>query len=557
MTLTLLLLIPALFAVICGFVATKQAKLVALVGSGITLLVTLFAFAGFNGTINGPIFQLLEQRPWFPILNIGYSLGIDGPGLLMILLTAFLTVAAVWFSLDKVTEREKEYYALLLALEATVIGAFASLDLILFYVFFEACLVPAYFLIGIWGGRNRVRAGTKFFVYTVVGSLVMLVSIIALYIQTGTFNVIEIQQKLTANPLSMEAELLIFLGFAVAFAVKTGLFPFHTWLPDAYAEAPAPVTALLSGAMAKLGTFGFLRFGVMLLPDGAQSASTFLIILAVISILYGGLVAAVQRDVKRVLAYSSISHLGFVVAGVFSGTNPGLSGATLQMVNHGITSGMLFLMVGMLYARRGSTNIHALGGIWEQMPLFGRFFLIATLSSVGLPLTNGFVGEFQILLGTFQNYPVLAGIGTTGVIVSAIYMLGMFQRAMYGPVERAEVRRLSDLSPSETGLLSVFVVLVFLLGIQPGILQHKIDGSIDTLVTHRIAPAEAVKGSVTPVPIRRPLLQRPGSPSGPSLVPSLAPTPGETTSPSPAAAVPAGPPTPPPHKGLLPPPIQE
>ena len=466
MLLTGLILLPAIGALIAAFAPAKNARIVAALFSGLTLVASLSLF-GFVAP-NGELFGFIEQRAWLPALQIGYVLGVDGPAVLLVAMTALLHVLSIWYSWDRVNERQREYYALILALEATILGAFCSLDLVLFYIFFEACLVPAYFLIGLWGGPGRIQAATKFFVYTVVGSLLMLASIIALYLQTGTFSVLEIPIRLANTPPAPTTAFFIFGGFAIAFAVKTGLFPVHTWLPDAYAEAPPAVTALLSGVMAKLGTFGLFRFAIALMPDTARVYAPYMVALAVISIIYGALVAAVQRDAKRVIAYSSISHLGFVVLGLFSLTSVGMTGAFLQMVNHGVTSAGLFYLVGMIEERRGTTRIRALGGLWEQMPVFGRIFLILTLSSIALPLTNGFVGEFLILLGAYQTFPWATAVATTGVILSAVYMLWMFQRVMYGPAVKPEVRAMRDLNPGELGLGIILVILVFVLGIKPG-----------------------------------------------------------------------------------------
>lgn len=479
--LTVLILLPALGAILAALVRRPEhSRVVAALISGFTLLLSLSLF-GYVPTGSTP-FGFLEERQWLPALQIGYVLGVDGPAVLIVVMTALLHLFSIWYSWDRVNERQREYYALVLALEATILGAFCSLDLILFYIFFEACLVPAYFLIGLWGGPRRIQAATKFFVYTVVGSLLMLASIIALFLKTGTFSVMEIQNRLASDPLTGTAALLIFGGFAIAFAVKTGLFPFHTWLPDAYVESPAAVTALLSGVMAKLGTFGFYRFGIDILPDAAREFAPYMVTLAVISIIYGALIAAVQRDAKRVLAYSSVSHLGFVVLGLFALTPESMTGAFLQMVNHGVTSAGLFYLMGMIGERRGTTNIRALGGLWEQMPIFGRIFLILTLSSIALPLTNGFVGEFLILLGAYQTFPWATMLATTGVILSAVYMLWMFQRVMYGRADKPEIRRMSDMNASEKALGAVLVILVFLLGVKPGWFTDLVVPSVNSAV---------------------------------------------------------------------------
>jgi len=494
-----LILVPIVFAMIAALTKGQQSRNAALLGLGIT---TGLAIAPFFTADNNALFFGGLNLPWLPNLGIGLHVGMDSPAASLVLLTAFLGLMSAIFS-KPIGERENEYYAMLLTLVGTVIGAFVSLDLVLFYIFFEICLVPAYFLIGIWGGKDRVRAATKFFVYTVVGSLVMLVSIIALYLHFKTFDLLTIQQMMATNPLPPVNALFIFAGFAVAFAVKTGLFPLHTWLPDAYTEAPAPITAFLSGAMAKLGTYGLFRFGIMLLPEAAAQFAPVMVTLGVVSILYGALVAASQRDAKRVIAYSSISHLGYVVAGLFALNEQGIAGAFLQQINHGITSAALFLAIGLIQYRRGTTKLVALGGLWEQMPVFGRFLLIFTLSSVALPLTNGFVGEFLILLGTYSAFPLLGVIAAVGVVGSAIYMLVMFQKAMYGEVDRAENRRLHDLNSSEFIGLAPFVALIFLLGIVSAPVLNKFEGVIKNTLTKvgqtpAITPLAATTTEVQP-----------------------------------------------------------
>jgi NADH-quinone oxidoreductase subunit M len=470
--LSLLIALPFVTAVLIGIAPAKSARTIALLGSLVTFLLSL-PLLGVASAAPAAGFAFEQNAVWLPNVHVNYHVGVDGAAALLVLLSTFLQVFAAAYSQENIKDRVKEYYVFLMALEGALIGAFCSLDLILFYVFFELSLVPVYFLIGIWGGRNRVVAGTKFFVYTVVGSLLMLASIIALYLRAGTFDLIAIKQVLAALPPAQTTALLLFTGFALAFAVKTPLFPFHTWLPDAYAESPIACTVLLSGAMAKLGTYGFYRFCLFLFPEASYQAAPVIVTLAVVGIVYGALVAAVQRDVKRVIAYSSVSHLGFVVLGLFSFSGPGqivpqaLTGALLQSINHGITAGALFLIVGIIETRRGTRRINELGGLWEQMPVFGRLFLIVTLSSIALPLTNGFVGEFLILLGAFQVFPLAAAVATTGVIWSAVYMLWMFQRVMYGPVDNSATRRLRDLNGGEIALLVPFVILIFVFGLFP------------------------------------------------------------------------------------------
>ena len=498
--LSVLILLPLLFAVASGFVKGNQAKAVGLAGAGLTFLASLLLLAG--GSASGADgFGWGESHSWLPALGVSYHVGVDGPAILLIVMSTFLTLFATLYSQNKEWTRPGQYYAFILVLEACAIGAFSALDLVLFFVFFEASLIPTYFLIGIWGGRGRLAAANKFFVYTVVGSLLMLASIIGLYVYTGTFDFVSIRTALASNPLDPTVALWLLAGFVVAFAVKTGVFPLHTWLPDTYAEAPTAGTVLLSGVLAKLGTYGLYRFCLGLFPGASETIAPFMMALAVISIIYGALVAAAHKDAKRTLAYSSISHLGFVVLGLFSLTPQGLSGAILQMVNHGISSGAAFLLLGMIHDRRQTTIIRNLGGLWEQMPVFGRIFLIVVLSSIALPLTNGFVGEFLILLGAFQTYPVAGAFAATGVIWSAVYMLWMFQRVMYGPVDKPENRRLLDLSPGERGVLVPFIILIFLIGVYPAPFLRKLDAALQSTLGGPAASPTAQRVALPAAPL--------------------------------------------------------
>jgi NADH-quinone oxidoreductase subunit M len=489
-------LVGALFIGIFGR-SEMQIKRMALTFAVLTFLVSLPLFAynpglliGAEGIANSSYqFQFIEINNWLPEFGISYHLGVDGIAMLLILLTTFLQIFAVWISFDTIHERFKEYFIFLMVLETGMLGVFCALDLVLFYVFWEAMLIPMYFLIGIWGGRRRIYAAIKFFLYTMAGSMLMLVAIMALFLytraQTGvnSFDLLAIKDALVSFPLPANTALWMFSAFALAFAIKVPMFPFHTWLPDAHVEAPTAGSVILAGVLLKLGTFGFLRYCIPLFPEAARAAAPYIIALAVIGIVYGALVAAMQRDVKKLVAYSSVSHLGFVMLGLFAFTPQALSGAVLQMINHGISTGALFLLVGMIYERRHTRQIKDFGGLWEQMPLFGRIFLIVTLSSIALPLTNGFVGEFLILLGSFQSAVPGAAwatvIATTGVIWSAVYMLWMFQRVMYGPVDKAENRRLRDLSGREFAILAPFVLMIFWLGIYPVTFTRKMDTSLE------------------------------------------------------------------------------
>jgi NADH-quinone oxidoreductase subunit M len=507
--LSILILIPALFALFAAFAPERSARQAGLGGAWFTFFASLLLLLpGTAPNANG--FLFLKNYAWLDDLGVSFKVGADGPAILLVVLTTFLTAFAVQSSRNLIREGQKAFYALMLLMEAAMIGAFVSLDLILFYVFFEAVLIPAYFLIGMYGGANRVAAGLKFLLYTLVGSLLMLVSIIALYLHAGqTFDYEKILAVVTTNPLTGGLAAIAFGGFALAFAIKTPLFPFHTWLPDTYVESPTPVTVVLAGVMGKLGVYGFYRFVIPLFPDLARQAAPAFVWLAVAAIIYGALIAAMQRDTKRLIAYSSVSHLGFIIMGLFSGNPNGVTGAMLQAINHGVTTGALFLIAGILYDRRGTNRIASFGGLWEQMPVFGRLFLIVTFSAIALPLTNGFVGEFLILLGTFQTFPVAAGLATTGVIWSAVYMLWMFQRVMYGPVARPENRRLRDLTGGETGLLVPFVAAIFLLGIAPWLFAGMMAPSVNRVVK-TFVPEQNAGG----VPVLTPSLTTPGEAPG-------------------------------------------
>jgi NADH-quinone oxidoreductase subunit M len=486
---TILIFLPLLAALLVGLMPRNWASIVALAGSGLTFLIACLTLLAPSGATDGVFYQV-QRAPWLPALGVHYAVGVDGPAAWLTVLTGFLAVFAILFPTNRISGREKGYFAALLVLEGTTIGAFCALDLVLFYVFFEACLLPVYYLIAGWGGPRRLQVAMKFFLYTVVGSLLMLAAILYLYAHARTTDYVALRAVLLSQPPPATVGLLLLAGFAAAFAVKTPLFPFHTWQADTYAESPTAGVMLLAGAMAKLGTFGFFRYCLGLFPDACETAAPLFLWLGASGVVYGALVASVQRDARRLLAFSSLSHLGFVVMGLFSGRTEGVTGALLQMIGHGITTGGLFLALGMLEDRRGTLRLSQLGGIWDQMPKLSRMTLILALSSIALPLTVGFVGEFLILLGTFQSYPGPAVLATTGVILSAVYMLWMFQRIMYGPVSRPENRRLVDIGAFEAVVLGCFVALVFLLGIQPGyVLRGLSDAVQKTLFQTAVASA--------------------------------------------------------------------
>jgi NADH-quinone oxidoreductase subunit M len=470
------------------------------------LVVSLAAFAlsllllGDGSAAAADGFRFVQNTPWIGAIGARYHVGVDGISLWLVLLTTLLvpiSIASSWRSVEK---RTLSYYIFLLILESAMIGVFVSLDLLVFYLFFEASLVPMFFLIGIWGGQRRIYAATKFFIYTAVGSLLMLVGIIALYYITGSFDYVTVLNALSsgAATISGRGEALLFLAFAFAFCIKVPLFPLHTWLPDAHTEAPTAGSVLLAGVMLKMGTYGLLRFNLALFPAAARAYAPLIITLAIIGIIYGALVAMVQPDVKRLVAYSSVSHMGFVVLGLFSFTEQGMQGALYQMLNHGVSTGALFLFVGMIYERRHTRQISDFGGLSTSMPWFSALFVFASLSSIGLPFLNGFVGEFLILLGTWTTTAInhawiatmLAG---TGVIWAAVYMLWMLQRVVFGRPTNPENARLKDLDARETALLIPLLILMLFMGVYPNLFLNRSRGSVEAV---RVRVSEPVGGGI-------------------------------------------------------------
>ena len=482
--LTLLIFLPVLAAAILLFIKNDQQvalQNVALISSLTIFLLALPLYFVFE---NKAGMQFEEFHSWIPIFGINYHLAIDGISLFMVLLTTFLTPIVILASWNAVTKNLKGYLVSMLLLETGILGVFVSMDLFLFYVFWEVMLIPMYFLIGIWGGENRIYAAIKFFLYTIFGSLLMLVAILVLYFYHGgltgeyTFNILKIQQ--IHIPLGYQTWL--FLGFGLSFAIKVPLFPFHTWLPDAHVEAPTGGSVILAGVLLKMGIYGFLRFCFPLFPSAIEQFTPLIFILGVIGIIYGALVAMVQPDLKKLVAYSSVSHLGFVMLGIFALNNQGVQGGLLQMVNHGLSTGALFLIVGMLYERRHTRLIADFGGLAKQLPIFTVFFMITTLSSIGLPGLNGFVGEYLILLGTFLNNKTYAVLAATGVILAAVYMLLMFQRTMFGKLDKKENQDLKDLSKREIALLVPIMAFIVFIGVYPNAFLKKMEPSVEALI---------------------------------------------------------------------------
>src|SRR3954454_6666947 len=463
---------------------------IALVISLLVFAETLLLWARFNPA--SADFQFVERHAWIPAFGISYAVGVDGISLLLVVLTGFLTPIALASSWESIHKKTRAFCIFLLLLESAMIGVFVSIDLFLFYVFWDAMLIPMYFLIGIWGYDRRIYAAVKFILYTMAGSVLMLLAILGLaymhYTSTGTYSFDLL--KLYDVRLTLNQQFWFFLAFALAFAIKVPLFPFHTWLPDAHVEAPTAGSVILAGVMLKMGTNGLVRFAFPLFPAAAAFFAPWLALLAVIGIIYGALVAMVQPDMKKLVAYSSVSHLGFVVLGIAAMNTKGVSGAVYQMLSHGISTGGLFLIVGMLSDRRHTRLIAEYGGLKKVTPRLVAAFLIVTLASIGLPGLNGFVGEFLILLGAFRWDPRLAAFAATGVILSATYMLWMFQRVNYGPVSNEKNATLPDLQPREWLVIVPIIAVAILMGVLPNVFLRPIEPSVERMLnqSHHGAP---------------------------------------------------------------------
>jgi NADH-quinone oxidoreductase subunit M len=470
-------------------------KPIALASSILTFLLSLRLFAVFDPLEMG--FQLVEHAPWIPEYGIQYFVGVDGISLLMVLLTTFLMPIILLASWNDISKSLRSYLFFMLSLETGMLGAFVSLNLFQFYVFWEAMLVPMYFIIGVWGGPRRVYAAVKFFLFTMVGSLLMLLAMLVLYYlnfdQTGVLNFDLVappggemggllQTVVPVDGIWWKTQTWLFAAFALAFAIKVPMFPLHTWLPDAHVEAPTSGSVVLAGVLLKMGTYGFLRFAIPLFPSAAVEFTPLMMTLSVIGIVYGSLVAMVQADIKKLVAYSSVAHLGFVMLGIFALNVHGLTGGVLQMVNHGLSTGALFILVGMLYERRHTRQIADFGGVARPMPVFAACFGVVTMSSIGLPMLNGFVGEFLILVGTFLVAPIFAIIATSGVVLAAAYMLWMFRRVMFGPVDNPENRGLIDLGLREKVVMLSLLIPIIWIGVYPNPLLRRIEPSVIELI---------------------------------------------------------------------------
>ncbi|OGU57708.1 MAG: NADH dehydrogenase [Ignavibacteria bacterium GWF2_33_9] len=450
-------------------------KYFALAFSLIAFVVSLGLYFSFDSS--NPNFQFYINLPWITSIDAGFRIGVDGMSMLLVVLTTFISPIALLSSFEAINKREKEYYIMILLLQFAMTGVFIALDVFLFYIFWELILIPMYFIIGIWGGKNRIYATVKFFIFTMVGSLFMLLAIIWVgdfvgnkILNTGfTTNFLVIREY--ANQIPMESQKWIFWAFALSFFIKVPLFPVHTWLPDAHTEAPTAGSVILAGILLKMGTYGLIRFNLDFFPAASINFAPVITWLAVAGIIYGALVAAVQTDIKRLVAYSSVSHLGFVVLGIFSMTSLGIQGAIIQMVNHGLSTGMLFLLVGMIYDRRHTREISEYGGIARIMPVYATFFAIAMFSSVGLPGLNGFIGEYMTLIGAFTS-PILNNwaysiVAATGVIFAAVYLLWMYQRVFFGTNDNPSNHNLKDLNKTEWTILVPIVIFIVWIGVHP------------------------------------------------------------------------------------------
>jgi NADH-quinone oxidoreductase subunit M len=500
-----LLLLPLVGVIPVMLGPVALAKRTALVITVVEFLLSAGLWWAVN--TNAGTLQLTSSMPWIPAWGISYAVGIDGISLTMVLLTTLLMPLCVLGSWNYITKRERGYYAMLLTLLTGVLGVFVATDLFLFYVFWEVMLIPMYFIIGMWGGKNRLYAAIKFFVFTFAGSLLMLVAILVLAWsvagRTGTLSFAYQHLLDNAQAVGSLAPWL-FGAFALAFAIKVPVFPFHTWLPDAHVEAPTAGSVLLAGVLLKLGTYGFLRFAVPFFPQVATSpwVTNLILALALIGIVYGALVAMVQPDVKKLVAYSSVSHLGFVMLGIWAATVQSIQGAIMVMIGHGLSTGALFFLVGMLYERRHTRDIAAYGGIAKAVPVFSLIFTVVALSSIGLPGLNGFIGEFLVLLGSFRAYPVATAIATTGVIFAAAYLLWALQRIIYNKLDQPENASLTDLSVRELVVMVPLLAGILWMGLYPAPVLRKIEPAairyVESLRAH--LPAQRVTSQAPPVP---------------------------------------------------------
>lgn len=486
-------LVGALLLALAPRSRDRDVKAVGLVVSLATFASSLWLLASFDRA--DPDLQLAESFAWIPSIGSRIAFAVDGVSLVLILLTTLLVPIVLVASWSSVKDRLVGYTAAFLALEAAVIGVFATTDLLLFYVLFEFTLIPMYLIIGIWGGAGRRAAAVKFFLYTLAGGLLMLVGILYLHAQTGTFDYVAIRDAVVSGRLVLTGtqQAWVFAAFLVAFAVKVPLFPVHTWLPDAHTEAPTGGSVFLAGVLLKMGTFGLLRYAMPLLPDATLRYAPWLIGVSVVGVLYGAIVALMQSDVKRLVAYSSVSHMGFVVLGTFALNDVATTAAVVQMVNHGLSTGALFLLIGFLYERRHTRRIADFGGLAKQVPIMAGLWLLVSMSSLALPGLNGFVGEFPILLGTFATNRTAAVLAAFGAVLAALYLLWAYQRIFHGPLETDANRGTTDLTGREIAIMTPLLVLIVGIGLYPGPLFDLVGPSVDRVLAEVAAVAGGVR----------------------------------------------------------------
>jgi NADH-quinone oxidoreductase subunit M len=543
--LTVVLFTPLVGAIVLLFVprASETAhKVIGNLFALIGLLVSLPLIWRFSLDPAAPRYQFPESADWIPSIGAHYSLGIDGISLLLVLLTTLLGAISILSSWSAIKTRTKEYYILFLLLQVGMLGVFMSLDFFLFYMFWEVMLVPMYFLIGVWGSDRRLYAAIKFFLYTLVGSVIMLLGILALYYKAGA-NTFDVPTLLAAAPqFDPHMQVLLFWAFFFAFAIKVPMFPFHTWLPDAHTEAPTAGSVILAGVLLKMGTYGFIRFSLPLLPQDPAARHkivTIMLVVSIIGIIYGALVCMMQKDMKKLIAYSSVSHLAFCTLGIFALNPQGLSGSVIQQINHGISTGALFLIVGVLYERRHTRLISEYGGLSTPMPAFAAIYMIATLSSLGLPLLNGFIGEFTILSGTYQVNIRYVAWGVIGIVLGAAYLLWLYQRVMFGPVTNPANEHLPDLNAREYATLIPLVILAFWIGIYPKPLFRVLDRPVQQIVEQINPGYYGAERAAAPAAAPAALAPAGAGQSMPGM-PGMSMPSGSGTEPAPAAQNPKG-----------------
>ncbi|WP_375690541.1 NADH-quinone oxidoreductase subunit M [Pseudooceanicola sp. LIPI14-2-Ac024] len=501
--------IPAVAALILGIflrgedeAAQRNAKWVALIATSLTFLVSLFILFGFDPAVEG--FQFVEERPW--LLGLEYKMGVDGISVLFVMLTTFimpLTIAASW----EVKTRVKEYMIAFLVLETLMLGVFMALDLVLFYLFFEAGLIPMFLIIGIWGGKNRIYASFKFFLYTFIGSVLMLVAMVVIFNEAGTTDIVTLLGfDFSSEPIRIFGirfaagiQMLLWIGFFASFAVKMPMWPVHTWLPDAHVQAPTAGSVVLAAILLKMGGYGFLRFSLPMFPVASEMLAPLVFWMSAIAIVYTSLVALVQEDMKKLIAYSSVAHMGYVTMGIFAANQQGIDGAIFQMISHGFISGALFLCVGVIYDRMHTREIDAYGGLVNRMPAYAMIFMLFTMANVGLPGTSGFVGEFLTLMGIFQVNTIIATIATTGVILSAAYALWLYRRVVFGDLIKESLRTITDMTGREKAIFAPLVVMTIWLGVYPSLVTDIIGPSTEALVQNYETATAGSQGTGTAV----------------------------------------------------------